>query len=482
METKEGSGKEGEETNFRSVNAHNSSTISRTVSFAATGRATDIEEHSEYDGTIALNTSPDGNIEDVVGFSIGQEQLRMKSLDTPAFEKAKALNQSKDYFDLEPEDEDLHEGGASPEAYQDYEENTGGAQLDVLAEVEPECAAHQFPPSKASPEDASRSGISRSILKDGLGPRLRRASSDSISMVGTLKKLLPDISSMSFPKAPGMPTFGFGSKARGESQLPRSKRSSTLFSRGNLPWLPSGQSPDRSIITNNTAESLFGEDSTSAASLAGNNHVGGVEGSDRTVVPDFYESSPLSAWSTHNRRLLRRAISENSLFIRNDLERTTTQDDAEKWANVSEQINSRFKAITDSFQDSAISRLPRMPNVSFGSFRPGVRRSGSDIARQNGSHVATAQGDVASKEISALNGVASHPPKQSKHAHPVLNQAVSSLRGDVVVLGGYRGSILRSAKPPNKQLWVPVKVRNVLENLTNPRSRCLTNLRIPRLA
>jgi hypothetical protein len=40
-------------------------------------------------------------------------------------------------------------------------------------------------------------------------------------------------------------------------------------------------------------------------------------------------------------------------------------------------------------------------------------------------------------------------------AHPIMAKA---LTGDVIVLGGYRGSVLRSAKPPHRQLWVPVKV------------------------
>jgi pimeloyl-ACP methyl ester carboxylesterase len=39
-----------------------------------------------------------------------------------------------------------------------------------------------------------------------------------------------------------------------------------------------------------------------------------------------------------------------------------------------------------------------------------------------------------------------------------LDSVLESLTGDVVVMGGYRGSILRSAKAPHRRLWVPVKV------------------------
>lgn len=39
-----------------------------------------------------------------------------------------------------------------------------------------------------------------------------------------------------------------------------------------------------------------------------------------------------------------------------------------------------------------------------------------------------------------------------------MHKALSQLEGDLVILGGYRGSILRSAQPPHRQLWAPVKV------------------------
>lgn len=59
--------------------------------------------------------------------------------------------------------------------------------------------------------------------------------------------------------------------------------------------------------------------------------------------------------------------------------------------------------------------------------------------------------------------------------HPHFSRALEQLEGDIVILGGYRGtrsavymlltlltcctgSILRSAEPPHRQLWVPIKV------------------------
>jgi pimeloyl-ACP methyl ester carboxylesterase len=43
-------------------------------------------------------------------------------------------------------------------------------------------------------------------------------------------------------------------------------------------------------------------------------------------------------------------------------------------------------------------------------------------------------------------------------AHAPLDSVLESLTGDIVIMGGYRGSVLRSSQPPYRQLWVPVKV------------------------
>jgi hypothetical protein len=40
-----------------------------------------------------------------------------------------------------------------------------------------------------------------------------------------------------------------------------------------------------------------------------------------------------------------------------------------------------------------------------------------------------------------------------------LDAVLESLTGDIVIMGGYRGSVLRSAKAPHRRLWVPVKVQ-----------------------
>ena len=56
---------------------------------------------------------------------------------------------------------------------------------------------------------------------------------------------------------------------------------------------------------------------------------------------------------------------------------------------------------------------------------------------------------------STIASLAYTPEKQPQTQ---LEAALDNLTGDLVLLGGYRGSVLRSAKPPHRQLWAPVKV------------------------
>lgn len=442
---------------YWATSAPETSTAPRSISDETRTEAISMEGLSENDGAVGIDISAAQGIEDIVGFSIGQEQLRMKSRDTPAFEKAKALDQSKDYFDLGPEDGEQKEGDASLDTYQDLQIGSN-VRHGTLAGEASKSPNHQPSSVGSSAEEASRSSNTRSIMKDAFGSRIRRASSESSGMLDTLKKLLPELPSISLPRAPGLASFGLGSKPKTIHQLNGSKRSSTLFSGSNLPWASVGHPPDPAVAAAESNQSPHKQSDSAFASRLY---------SHENLALGSWQQHLLSPRATPKQRSLRRATSESSIFMRNDLDRTTTQDDAKKWTNVSEQINSRFKAITDSFQDSALSRMPKMPSVSLSSLKPGgIQRNNSDDTK-SGSHPtdASVQRSSATNQPGIANTNTSSPGKQARHAHPVLNEAVSDLAGDVVVLGGYRGSILRSAKPPHKQLWVPVKVRYFLTAL-----------------
>ncbi|KAL8799461.1 MAG: hypothetical protein Q9182_005866 [Xanthomendoza sp. 2 TL-2023] len=176
---------------------------------------------------------------------------------------------------------------------------------------------------------------------------------------------------------------------------------------------------------------------------------------------------------------LKRSLSDQSLTIRRASSMGSSLGDDTRWENVQKQVNSRAKAIADSFQDSNI-RLPSLPIVNLGSLRPDFlrNRAASDTVRlppfnQWSSSSFAANRRTSPHQVQYQNGIAAamQPSKNSsvsdeknvlkispKSRSTNFEQALESLTGHVVVMGGYRGSILRSARPPYRQLWIPVKV------------------------
>ncbi|CAK7272551.1 hypothetical protein SEPCBS119000_005183 [Sporothrix epigloea] len=115
--------------------------------------------------------------------------------------------------------------------------------------------------------------------------------------------------------------------------------------------------------------------------------------------------------------VLRRSTSDDSLLY-HTLSRLPSHGE-EQFEHIREQVNSRVKAIMDSF-DRPTFKMPQLPNF-----------------------------------FNDTRGSATSAPREP--ASP-LDAALESLTGDIVILGGYRGSVLRSTEPPHRQLWVPVKV------------------------
>lgn len=163
-------------------------------------------------------------------------------------------------------------------------------------------------------------------------------------------------------------------------------------------------------------------------------HIRSRNHSDNFVVDHELEGRP---------NLLREVTSEHSTLYTSMTKIVIHGDDA-RWVNQREMVNSRFKAIMDSMEDRASFRvptfkvpsMPAMPTMSMPNF-------GKDDKKKT----------------------KSASPKSSTNALPKmeepkdeLDKALANLTGDVVIMGGYRGSILRSAKGSHRRLWVPVKV------------------------
>ncbi|KAI1326073.1 hypothetical protein F5Y16DRAFT_376320 [Xylariaceae sp. FL0255] len=138
-------------------------------------------------------------------------------------------------------------------------------------------------------------------------------------------------------------------------------------------------------------------------------------------------------------RTIRRSTSDESLLY-SSLSRVSSYGDDQRWDNMREQKNSRLKAITDSW-DRPTFKLPQLPNINIlpESLKkhPFLNPEGTFMST---SHIGP-----------------SLTVDTSNHRLSELDRALESLTGDIVVMGGYRGSILRSTKT-KRQVWVPVKV------------------------
>jgi pimeloyl-ACP methyl ester carboxylesterase len=143
--------------------------------------------------------------------------------------------------------------------------------------------------------------------------------------------------------------------------------------------------------------------------------------------------------------------------------------DDSRFESVQEQVNSRLKALRDSWQDSNF-KLPSasFPNFNLSSSTELFRNRNTNITSKlretddgapyranirTDQPIATSRRDSIRKKRLPSKGGDTEP-----ESHPYFTQALQELEGDLVVLGGYRGSVLRSADPPHRQLWVPIKV------------------------
>ena len=165
---------------------------------------------------------------------------------------------------------------------------------------------------------------------------------------------------------------------------------------------------------------------------------------------------------------LHRSTSDQSLSLRHVTSTTSSFGDDSRWDHIHDQVNSRFKAVKDTWQETNLIKVPKLPSMSLAGLRPDFLRvrASSDpwrtkrpllpVEKPLGSFQTSHHPkDAPIPDIAARN----HPfTSSAQSTHPCLSQALNQITGDLVVLGGYRGSILRSAKPPHRQLWVPLKV------------------------
>lgn len=404
---------------------------------------------------------------DVVGVSIGREQSRMKARATPLEEKNRVLEHQGGYFATIPDTvgEDglfVSELTAEPESVTEPEsvepkvekaprEQGTGPRSATDPPVKYTKTEHNLPhgprsdlfaTEKPGPKDTpmnQRSGFVGALLKNTL-PRRPRAWS------GELKKFLPDLTSLR--KRPSLSFRVPNGQNRNRSQtvappaksnLGLPKRTSSLDRRPTpSPLNPTSFSNDDDAEAAQPISELRSPDGTSAAKHS-------------------FARRPSTAMAGRPPSL-RRSSSDQSLYLR----ASSTASSLEQrplYENVHSQVNSRFKAIKDSLQDSS-NRLLSMPALHLQDIRTDWS-SRPFLPELGNSSSSNGNGISESNKAGQAQRAASPPPLPRSHpnsTHPILEEAMADLTGDVVILGGYRGSILRSAKPPHRQLWVPMKV------------------------
>ncbi|KAM0285305.1 hypothetical protein ACHAQH_001494 [Verticillium albo-atrum] len=148
---------------------------------------------------------------------------------------------------------------------------------------------------------------------------------------------------------------------------------------------------------------------------------------------DERTQSPLHPTALKSRSL-RRTNSDDSILY-HSLSRVSSLGDETMFDDVREMANVRMKAIRDSLPDRPTFKMPSMPKFA------SQRKMFQAFEEPNITPIPEA-------------------PAYSQEGEDAtaLDRVLETLTGDLVILGGYRGSILRSAEAPHHQLWAPVKV------------------------
>ena len=408
------------------------------------------------------------DVQSVVGVSISRAQTRLVSPQTPAAEKVAVMGglDGSGIFDF---------GAGDVERIQEY------AGVNEEPNLSRDSSEEQFTPTTQqhsvnlpSPWRAEPRSF-EGVKPQSLDPQTTEPMSMSSDM--NARRYFSSFSLPSLPKAPSfrditIPSLSsILSSTRSRSPARRAatgqKRAST-FADMRSGWIAGNQSErrpsgDLAAVQKGPAPQVW-----SNKNLDQNSHIKAPHDPSSTMRA-LRTLSDTTAQSPQSSRL-HRSTSDQSLTLRRATSTGSSLGDDSRWENVQDQVNSRMKAIKDSLQDSSI-RLPRMPDVSnlnFDYFRPDFTRPRAQSEAKRPMRMANR--NAAIRDLGhTMHGAASRPlrlsgidsalaDKRPKLTHPYLEHALEHLTGDLVVIGGYRGSILRSAKPPNRQLWVPIKV------------------------
>ncbi|KAF1995726.1 hypothetical protein P154DRAFT_556664 [Amniculicola lignicola CBS 123094] len=394
-----------------------------------------------------------------IGVSIGQQQTRLTSPKTPAAEKAAALDELEGggFFDTwsEAQDGTIEQSSPNLGAAEGHSDDSDTPSESRDAALTQNDIALGLPsPWRVGPKKFQRVDDHRSALRDHFATGRPRTMSWGSTTEG-LKKYLPfNIPNM--PKSSNLLNFSFPSFSASSFDNLRARQTGANDHRKRVTSMYN-PSPYGGITQNDGSQYSKSPGSVSRPELLTTNpgtsvHAGRLSrDSQRRPTPH-----------------LRRSNSEGSLMVYRTRSLASSLGDDSRFEHVQEQVNSRLKALKDSWQDSnfKLPSMPSLPNFSFGSredlFRSGRTGSNSPRVLDPDGSARSFFPSSSAKTTSILKPKARDTTMDaagmSAQTHPHFTKAVQELTGDLVILGGYRGSVLRSAEPPHRQLWVPIKV------------------------
>lgn len=425
-------------------------------------------EEQDAEGEIEM---PEEDARSVVGFSIGRAQTRLTSPQTPAAEKAAAMVgiDVGGLFDGGADEPDRKQGDS------DHHHTSPLRSKDDSGAKPSTPIGRPHTANLPSPWRATAKPFERSKTDQHNDQPL-----EPINMFPDInvRRYLSNFNLPSIPKTPSFRDFSVPSlssilsNARSRSPLrknpTRQKRASTYAEP------ESSSALDRQLERRPTEDRGRGQNDTSAARRTTDWNAASVQGR-ADVGNRGHQRAASDSVTSPQHPPLRRSTSDQSLLLRRITSTGSSLGDDSRWENVQEQVNSRMKAIKDSLQDSSI-KLPSMLNLSglnLGSFRPDFTRSRAPSEAKQPTHASNVQrnfdtattltngdSEITSRDLQKSSNFEAFQAnrKASKATLSCFENALENLTGDIVVIGGYRGSILRSAQPPYRQLWVPVKV------------------------
>jgi hypothetical protein len=424
------------------------------------------------------------SVQSAIGISIGEQQTRLTSPKTPAAEKAAALDETDGGFLFEGF-EDRNETAAphppTPRLTSSDSEEDNATPLSH-GQVQVQSHRHASEPSKESDTPTrlpspwragpktfqERVSDHRSFLRQNLNSSGRRRASSGGSMGDTVRKYMP-FNIPSIPKTYrdlhfSLPSFSAlsldGQTAPGTVDR---KRRGTFAHSPTLSDIPQGDGADQSTLHSRNSPSLgtnIPQPQPTTSPILQRDFV--HADSESTIAP----RTSLRPSSERPQPRLRRSNSEGSLLVYRTKSFASSLGDDSRFESVQEQVNSRLKAIRDSWQDANFKfPSPTLPNFSFNyrddrfKNRIGSAASRSRELDDDGTPKASLRPKILpSGSHGSKTKRSNNTPAADGETHPFFTKALQELEGDLVVLGGYRGSILRSAEPPHRQLWVPIKV------------------------